>query len=133
MQSRDDCCVFETRLMKDTKNGHKRFDDFFKFAKALCNEGWPSCKFGIKFLPMDVSSPQDLKSIWACSLKGGAAKQSTCFCHCCNRRSDQLTEYEVDDSRCSDCVASNDVKCFHWPITDSKHIELSSLKLIEHC
>ena len=78
---------------------------------------------------MVVSSPQDLKSVWECLLKGGTAKQSTCFCHCRNCRSDQLTEYEVDDSRCSDCVASNSEKHYHWKITDSKHIEVSSLKL----
>ena len=57
MQSRDNSYVVEMRLMKDTKEGYKYFNDFFQFYINVRKEGLSAYEYGCKIKKLKVVSP----------------------------------------------------------------------------
>ena len=124
IQSRDNSYVVEMHLMKDTKEGYKAFTKFFEFYNHVGKYGLPRCDKGLAIKKLSIVSPQDLKSHWSCLLKGGAAKNVTYPCHCCNITSADLTKFKSGQARCNRCKSKGRAKCYHWDVTDSVFVDV---------
>ena len=124
IQSRDNSYVVEMHLMKDTKEGYKAFTNFFDFCNIVYEKGLPACNKGPAIRKLTIVSPQDLKSHWSCLLKGGAAKNVTYPCHCCNITSADLTKFKSGQARCNRCKSKGRAKCYHWDVTDSVFVDV---------
>jgi hypothetical protein len=80
VQSRELCFPFKMIFTRDTKSLYKeQFKDCFDFFGRLRDEGLP--EMGIR--PINVSSPQDMSSIWKAIGRGGGCKVKIYFCYCC--------------------------------------------------
>ena len=121
-QSRDVCIPFKMILTRDSKATYeKHFRDFFDYFRSL-KKNPPN-----GLLPFRITSPQDMSSHWKTTFKGGAAKNSTYFCHCCNCDSKLIiTPREVI---CETCQKKGKKICYHWPVGDQTTIETTKEEL----
>lgn len=63
-------------------------------------------------------------------MKGGAAKNVTYPCHCCNIKSAELTKFKSGESRCDRCKSKGREKCYHWNVTDSVYVSVSLFNIL---
>ena len=124
VQSRDNSYVVEMHLMKDTKEGYKKFTIFFDFYNNVRKNELAACDKGYAIKSLKVVSPQDLKSHWSCLLQGGAAKNIKYSCHCCNITSAELTNFKLGERRCDRFKSKGREKCYHWDIADSVFVDV---------
>ena len=113
VQSWDNSYVVEIHLMKDTKEGYKKFTIFFDFYNNVGKNGLAACNKGRAIKSLKVISPQDLKSHWSCILQGGSAKNAKYPCHSCNITSAQLTSFKEGERRCNRYKSKGREKCYH--------------------
>jgi hypothetical protein len=123
VQSRELCFPMKILIAKDTKELYnKYFKDFFAFFKQVETAG-----FGEFNRPFQVSSPQDLSSLWKCYAKGGPCKKKKEFCHMCACLSDVC--YKPREVPCDRCVLSGREKCYHWVAGDEATLVRAEARL----
>ena len=99
------------------------FQSFFNRGKKLSQEGVRHCEFGLKILPLRVTSLQDLSSTWKTLVAGGAAKVEKIPCHLYLVSSSEFAHFKLDDERCSQCKEDNVNKCVCHDVTDNIYVQ----------
>ena len=118
-QSCNQCFPFMSILFRDSKQVYEKYvDEFFSWFNTVVVgpigiNGW---------MPLIVSSCQDMSSHWKYLKKGGVCRtRSKYFCHCCAKENERIAVPNSDPCE-KFCIPLNETTWYHMDILHTEKI-----------